>query len=655
MSVYLHDIPVEQAWQRWLQALEGSSLNTVLGKETLSLDEDLVDRVLAESIWAKICSPHYHASAMDGFAIVAEDTITALPSKPVSIALGTRAIYVDTGDPLPDFANAVIPIEQVEPLDERNQISPNIRKPQSIRIRQAVAPWSSVRLMGEDMVATQLVLSAGQQIRPVDLGAIAASGHHEVVVATKPRVAIIPTGSELVQIGSQLRSGDIIEFNSIVLAGQVNQWGGSATRYPIIPDDFQKILKVVSDAAENADLIVINAGSSAGSEDYSAQVVEELGELLVHGIAIRPGHPVILGLIKSLSGRVVPCIGVPGYPVSAALTGEVFIEPTLNLWTGLIKSPSDCVDAQLTRKVNSPAGDDDYIRVMLGEVNGTLQASPLQRGAGVIHSLVRADGISIFPRGTQGEESGAKIPVILYRSREILGRTLFLSGSHDLSLDLLADTLIKDRIRVLCTNVGSLGGLLALRRGEAHAAGTHLLDPETGEYNVSYIRQYIPGKRVFLISWVKRNQGLIVSKGNPKGIFDLEDLKRPEVTYVNRQRGAGTRVLLDYQLKRMAISDTLIRGYAQEEVTHLAVAAAVASGRADCGMGIASAAQALDLDFIPLFHEDYELAVPEESMKNHFVERILEVAKTKLFQTKILNLPGYEIKNMGEIRTIIGN
>lgn len=653
MSLYLHDIPLGQAWQRWLQALEESSICSMLGRETLALDEDLLDRVLAESIWAKICSPHYHAAAMDGFAIVSEDTTSALPSRPVKIRLGKRASYVDTGDPLPDFANAVVPIEQIEPLDALDQVASDFRKPNSILVRQSIAPWSSVRLMGEDIVATQLVLSAGQRIRPVDLGAIAASGHQEVVVALKPRVSIIPTGTELVQVGSELHKGDIIEFNSMVLAGQVQQWGGTATRYPIVPDDFQKLLKVVKQAAENADMILINAGSSAGSEDFTSRVVQELGELLVHGIAVRPGHPVILGMIKNSSNRNVPCIGVPGYPVSAALTAEIFVEPTLNLWTGLVKSPADTLDAKLTKKINSPAGDDDYVRVMLGNVNGEILVAPLSRGAGVIHSLVKADGLAIFPRGTQGEEAGTKIPVRLYRPRNLIDRTLFISGSHDLTLDLLSDVLSAERIRVLCTNIGSLGGLLALHKGEAHASGTHLLDPDTGEYNSSYIRKYIPGKKVYLVHWVKRMQGLIVPHGNPKGIKDLGDLIRTDLNFINRQRGAGTRVLLDYQLNLRGISEKDIKGYDQEEVTHLSVAAAVASGRADCGLGIASAADALNLDFIPLFHEEYELAVSDESMENHFIQRILEVVRTKEFQEKVLSLPGYEVSQMGEIRIVI--
>ena len=348
MSIYLHDIPLPEAKACLQSALEQADLWRVLGVETIPLDENALGRVLAGPVWAKVSSPHYHASAMDGFAVRAEDTAGAQPSSPLLLPChpapslpsssapsppGSSAQYVDTGDPLPDWANAVIPIENVEALDENGEITGDIRAPKAIRIRAAVTPWSHVRALGEDIVATQLVLAAGQVLRPVDLGAIAASGHAEVKVARKPRVAILPTGTELVPIGSELKPGDILEYNSLVLAAQVNAWGGEAVRFPITPDRFEAIVQRVQEAARDSDLILLNAGSSAGAEDFSAKVVEKLGVLLVHGVAVRPGHPVILGMIaggghSSLVTRhssLVPIIGVPGYPVSAALTAEIFV------------------------------------------------------------------------------------------------------------------------------------------------------------------------------------------------------------------------------------------------------------------------------------------------------------------------------------------
>lgn len=684
MSIYLHDIPLPQAQARFQQALEEANLWRVLSVEVIPLDENALGRVTAEPIWAKISSPHYHASAMDGFALRAVYTNGALPSKPITLHLGPEAEYVDTGDPLPQWADAVIPIENVESLDEHGNITKDIRDPASIRIRASVAPWSHVRPLGEDIVATQLVLPAGRVLRPVDLGAIAAAGHQEVKAARKPKVAIIPTGTELVPIGSQLKAGDILEYNSLVIAAQVRSMGGEATRYPIVRDDFELICERVLEAAQSHDLILLNAGSSAGAEDFSAKVVEKLGTLLVHGVAVRPGHPVILGLlnrqslIENRKSQIVnrqspivhrksqienhespnpepetwnlkPIIGVPGYPVSAALTVDIFVEPILAKWLGRRQKELPVETAALTRKLVSPAGDDDFVRVVVGEVGGKLLAAPLSRGAGVITSLVQADGLALVPSGAQGIEAGEKIQVRLYRSKAEIEKTIFCIGSHDLTLDLLAQFLSEHDRRLVSANVGSQGGLIALRRGEAHLAGSHLLDPQTGEYNISSIRRYMPGRPVKVIALVGREQGLIVKKGNPKGITDLRSLTSSQVRFMNRQRGAGTRVLLDYHLNSMTIPSESIVGYHQEEYTHLAVAASVASGRADCGLGIAAAAQALDLDFIPLFQERYDLVIPKEYAEDELLAPLFRLLADSPFREAVSQLTGYDVSVMGKI------
>ncbi len=651
MSVYLHDIPLPEAQARLEQALKEAGLWGLLGVEEIPLDEGALGRVLAEPIWAKISSPHYHAAAMDGFALRSDETSGAMPTAPITLQVGAQAVYVDTGDPLPPWADAVVPIENVEPLDEEGDVAADWRHPAQIRLRAALPPWQHVRPLGEDIVATQLALPAGHTLRPVDLGAIAACGHTQVRVARKPRVAILPTGSELVPIGQEVRPGDIIEFNSLVLAAQVNAWGGQARRYPITPDDFDAICERVRQAAQEHDLILLNAGSSAGSEDFSGRVVEALGQLLVHGVAVRPGHPVILGMIRMErpAPRVIPILGVPGYPVSAALTGEIFVLPLLERWLGKPHEEPLTVTATLTRKVTSPAGDDDYMRVVVGRVGRRLLAAPLSRGAGVITSLVRADGIVILPRGSQGLPAGAEVKVRLYRSAADLERTIFAIGSHDITLDLMAQFLAERGRRLASANVGSQAGLVALRRGEAHLAGSHLLDPESGEYNLRYIRQYLPQTAVTLIALVGREQGLIVRRGNPKGIHSLEDLIRPDVTFVNRQRGAGTRVLLDYHLAQLQVSPQAIRGYNQEEYTHLAVAAAVASGRADCALGIAAAAQALDLDFIPLFQERYDLVIPQEYFASELLAPMLDLLHEEAFRRSVAALPGYDVTPMGTL------
>ena len=647
MSVYLDDIPLLEAQAIFRSALKKVGLWQILESEVIILDEFSQGRVLAEPVWAKLSSPRFNASAMDGFALQSNVTNGASPSSPLELKIGSQTTYVDTGDPLPEWADAVIPVELVEPLDKNSQSISDLRFTFSIRLRAALTPWTNVRPMGEDIVATQLVMPAGQILRPIDLGAIAASGHAAVRVSRKPKVAIIPTGTELIPPGQIAGPDNIIEFNSIVLAAQVNAWGGLAKRYPILEDNYEKIKSAVMQAAAENDLVLLNAGSSAGSEDFSARVISECGDLLVHGVAVRPGHPVILGMIQYSKERIIPIIGVPGYPVSTALTSEIFIEPLIGLWSG--RQPYEPVEvtASLTRKITSPPGDDDYVRVVVGRVDDQLLAAPLPRGAGVITSLVRADGIIIIPAGTQGLESGTKVKVRLYRSLHELEQTIFCIGSHDVTLDLLAQYLSGFRRRLVSANVGSLAGLMALRRGEAHLAGSHLLDPKTGNYNLSYIREYLPETQVNLLTWVYRQQGLLVHKNNPKDIHSLADLVRQDIRFVNRQRGAGTRVLLDYEISKLGINPTTINGYAQEEYTHLAVAAAIASNRADCGLGIAAAAQALNLDFIPLYQERYDFVIPQRFFASDLLSPIFELMKSPSFRNSIAALPGYDVSIMG--------
>ncbi|MFZ6031464.1 MAG: molybdopterin biosynthesis protein [Chloroflexota bacterium] len=664
-GVYLHDIPLDEARAHLQAALEAAGLWGILATETIPLDERALGRVLAEPVWAKLSSPHYHASAMDGFAVRAAGTIGAAPNRPTLLLTqppSLQAAYLDTGDPLPAWADAVIPIENVEPLDEYDRPACDPRYPYAIRIRAAVTPWGHVRLLGEDIVATQLVLPGGHILRPVDLGAIAACGHDCVMVSCRPRVAIIPTGSELKAIGQPVQAGEIIEYNSLVLAAQINTWGGEAQRFPITPDSFDAICRQVQRATVDHDLILLNAGSSAGSEDFSARVVERLGRLFVHGVAVRPGHPVIVGMLPrckvgidqadsiSSSGPspAVPILGVPGYPVSAALTAEIFVEPLLARWLGRPPGEPDAIPATLVRKLTSPPGDDDYVRMAVGQVGGRTLAVPMARGAGVITSLVRADGIAILPRGTQGLPAGAEVTVRLYRSRCELGRTILAVGSHDISLDVMAQFLAERGRRLVSANVGSQAGLVALRRGESHLAGSHLLDPLTGEYNLAAIGEYLSGVALVVIALAERQQGLLVKRGNPKCIRTPGDLARPDIVFVNRQRGAGTRVLLDYHLNLWGVAPQGVRGYNQEEFTHLAVAAAVSSGRADCGLGIAAAAKALELDFVPLFRERYDLVIPRQHLLDPLLAPLLDLLLDKNFQRVIAAMPGYDVSLMGK-------
>ena len=639
---FLQDIPLEEAMARWFGALSAAgALVPMLGEDAPLTASDIVGRVTAWPVWAVASSPHYDAAAMDGIAVLAADTAGATETRPVTLEVGSQAVWVDTGDPMPVGMDAVVMIEHV-------QRDP--AKPDTVRVVDPVAPWQHVRPLGEDIVATELVLPENHRITPADLGACAAAGLTAVPVRRRPRVAIIPTGNELAPISAPRKPGDIPEFNSLILAALVRQWGGEPTVRAPVPDDFDAIREVVASALASSDVVAINAGSSAGDADYTASVIESLGTLQVHGIAVRPGHPVALGVA---SGKAV--MGLPGYPVSAALTAELLLLPLLERLLGTSMPSRPRISANITRKVASPTGEDEFLRVAVGQVGDKMIATPVQRGAGVVMSLVRADGIVRIPRHTEGVDAGAEVEVELLRPLEEVRNTIVAIGSHDLALDLMRSFLRRGNpsVNLASAHVGSLGGLLALRRGEAHVSGCHLLDTETGEYNTSYVRRYLPDTPVAIVRLVGRTQGLMTAPENPLKIAGLEDLLRPGVRFVNRQRGSGTRVLLDYRLQQMGAAPDAIVGYQREEYSHLAVAAAVSGGSADAGLGVLSAARALELEFVPLLNEEYDLVIPTEHYESGHLQPLLDLLAATDFRQAVDDMGGYDVSRMGELRAML--
>lgn len=631
---YLSDVPLERAVRDFESALREAGGLAPTRSERLPLEQAL-GRITSEPVWARTSSPHYDSSAMDGVAVRAADTVGATETSPVRLKVGPEASWVDTGDPVPDGFDAVIMVEVIHEVDD-----------ETIEIRDPVPPYHHVRPLGEDIVATELLLPSGHRIDPADLGACASAGLSEIDVRQRPQVAVLPTGTELVSAGSELKPGQIIESNGLMLAAMVREWGGEAALLPPVPDDPAALGSAVRQAVRKADVIVVNAGSSAGDEDYTAEVVSKLGRLVVHGVAVRPGHPVVLGVVE---GK--PVLGIPGYPVSAAVTSELFVKPLIEQILGTGPSRRDSVSATMTRKVLSPMGEDEFLRVSLGRVAGRLVATPLQRGAGVIMSLVRADGLALIPRFSEGIDEGSEVEVELLRPLKQIEGTIVAIGSHDLTLDLLADRLRRAHpaYSLSSSNVGSLGGLMALRRGECHLAGSHLLDEESGEYNLPFVRRYLGGRDIIVVNLVRRVQGLIVAPGNPLSITHLGDLRRQDVAFVNRQRGSGTRVLLDYKLAELGIDPGEIRGYDREEYTHLAVAASVAAGGADTGLGILSAARALGVDFVPLMPEQYDLVVPREFYDSDLLRPIFELIRSDAFRGAVDALGGYDTSSTGRV------
>jgi putative molybdopterin biosynthesis protein len=633
---YLKKTPLREARDLFISRFAPSDLET----ETVAVDQAL-NRVTAGAIFAKISSPHYHGSAMDGICVRAEDTFGATEFKPRQLTLisGTAEpgvfAFVDTGNALPSWADAVIMIEKVHRLGEN-----------SVEIFEAAAPWQHVRLVGEDVVATELLLTRWHRLRPYDLGALLAAGHTEVSVLARPRVGIIPTGDELLAPGDEFRPGRIVEFNSTVLSALVREAGGTARVLPSVGDDPDKLKAALRSALQDHDLIAIIAGSSAGEHDFTAQVIEEEGELLVHGIDVMPGKPAILGIVRDK-----PVVGVPGYPVSAIVVAREIIEAALARFLGQGYVARPTVKAVLPKKMASQLGVEELVRVTLGRVESRLVAVPLRRGAGVITTMVQADGLMRIPSLAEGINAGDEVEIELLRPAEEIEHAILCAGSHDLSIDILGNELkrMHPGLKIAPSNVGSMGALLSVQRGETHVGGTHLLDPATGAYNIPDIKRAIPNTPVVLVHLVRRQQGLLVRRGNPKGIGTLADLTRSDVTFVNRQAGSGTRVLLDYQLQKLQLNARSIRGYAREEFTHMAVAVAVASGLADVGLGVQSAAHALKLDFIPVGEEQYDLLFLRPFFESGDGAKLMEVIRSAEFSQAVEALGGYDASRSGEV------
>ncbi|AIH04695.1 MULTISPECIES: molybdopterin biosynthesis protein [Thermodesulfobacterium] len=601
--------------------------------------KEALGRVTAEPVFAKRSSPYFHSAAMDGYAVHSKDTFNATEKDPVLLKIGEQALWIETGDPLPEGFDAVIPVEEV-----------NVKEG-FIEIYKSYPPYHDVRPVGEDIVATEMIIPENHFIRPFEIGAMLASGILEVVVRKKPKVGIIPTGSELLTPEEAEKEGlnppSLIEYNSSVLKGLLEKDGAEVKVYPIAKDDEFSIKSSIEKALIENDMVLLNAGSGYGKEDFTYKVLSELGEVIINGVAIKPGKPFIASFCKNK-----PVLGIPGYPVSAIFCYQLFVRPLIELYLGAKLPKEEKIKGLLSRQLSSPVGVDEFVRVKVGKVGEKYIVSPLGRGAGLLMSVVRADGYLWIPAGIEGFSPGKEVEVFLWRNKEEIDYTLVCIGSHDNTLDVVYNFLRRKypHISLSSAHVGSMGGLIAIKKGEAHLAGTHLLDETTGEYNIPFIKRILPERSVVLVNLVYRIQGFIVKKGNPKNIFSFSDLTREDVVFINRQAGSGTRLLLDKHLKDLGINPSQIRGYDQEEYTHMGVAQAVASGRADVGLGIYAAAKALDLDFIPLAEERYDILIPKEFLDLEMVQAFLDIIRNdEEFKKMVVNLGGYDVRHMGKI------
>ncbi len=630
-SPFIRDVPAQTALTAWYEACEKAGCPARVDVVRLGL-ADAVGRVTAAPVFAKRSSPSFDAASMDGIAVRAVDTIGATETTPVVIAAGAYEV-VDTGDPLPERFDSVVMREHVRYVGD------------GVELRAAAVPYQYVRSIGEDISATELLLPEGHRLRAVDVAACGAAGLTELIVRRQPVVAILPTGDEIRPIGDDITVGELHDTNSLMIAAQAGEIGCRAVVLKIERDDAERIARAVLNAISNCDLFIVVAGSSAGRDDYTASVIEKLGVLAVHGVAVRPGHPVVLGAIEA-----TPVLGAPGYPVSAALTFEIFAAPLLARLEGTVERRRPVVRATLARKLVSPMGMDDWVRVRLGRVGSRLVATPLPRGAGVLTSLVRADGLLLIPAGLEGHHADEEVEIRLLRGEDEIEHTIVVIGSHDMVLDLAASMLRRSDpgVTLASSNVGSLGGIAALRDGLCHLAGSHLLDPESGEYTIPYVDRVLSGHDIAVVRLVHREQGLIVAPGNPLGLRGIVDLSRPGLRYVNRQRGSGTRVLLDFELTRLGVVASSISGYEREEYTHLAVAASVSAGRADAGLGVLAAARAFGLDFVPVTREPYDLVLDRATLEDPILLPLWELMTSSEFRAEVEGLGGYDTGEMGK-------
>ena len=637
---YLSNVPLEEAVEGFLAQLEARGMAP--RAETVPVGEAL-GRITAEPLYAAISAPHYHACAMDGIALAAGVTFGASATTPVTVAPGDYVV-VDTGDPLPEGCDAVVMIEDVV-FAEGDGMRDLGACP--VTLYSAIAPWGNVRQIGEDICAGEMLLTSNVRIEPAAMGAMLAAGVQQASVIVRPRVGIIPTGDEVVAPSANPRPGDVMEFNSTIFSGMVRQWGGEPVTYPIVKDEPGLVREALQRALGECDVVLLNAGSSAGRDDYSSRAVAEVGELLYHGIAIKPGKPAILGCAGPKA-----IIGVPGYPVSGIIVVESLLAPIIERLCGCAVEHAQHVEATLSRPCTSSLKYQEFVRVRMGVVGGKAVATPLSRGAGVVTSFVKADGIMAVPQNSEGFEAGQRVRVRLLRPYSEIERSLVVIGSHDPLIDEVAQLLHArwPELSVASTHVGSMGAIVAAKRGENHCGGIHLLDEATGAYNEAYLEKHFPKGGVRQVECVYRSQGLMVAPGNPLGIESLADLACAGRRYVNRQKGSGTRILADYTCKRDGVDASRIYGYDHEEFTHTAVAALVEAGSADAGMGIYSAAKMYGLGFVPVCEEQYDLLVPDYAWDTPMVRALLEVLRGDAFRTRMNQLGGYRLGNPGAVR-----
>lgn len=621
-NIYIDNIDVELALEKYF-----SEISFDFKSEKISV-LDSVGRVTYKAVYANYCSPTYAASAMDGIFLFSEKIKEATEVTPVYLNENNFK-YVNTGNPLDlSLGDCVVMIEELIELEDGN-----------FKIIKNAKPWQHIRPIGEDIVAGEMLIKSNHKILPQDLGALITGGIKEIEVYKKPMVAIIPTGDEVIDIfKEEFKEKSVIDCNSYIFSAQIKEWGGIPHIQEKLKDNYNEMKKKLKELSKNYDVLVVNAGSSAGSKDYTKNVIEEIGEVIIHGVAIKPGKPTILGKIN---GK--PVIGIPGYPVSAYLAMDIFMKPLLEKMTNIF-NVENFIEGKLGKSIVSSLKHKELVRVTLHKNKDEYIVMPLARGAGITTSLSKADGILEISKSVEGIGLGERVKVRLLKPLKEIDNNLVSIGSHDIVMDLIGDS-----IKLCSTHVGSFGGILAIKQRNTDIAPIHMLDEESGEYNISFIKKYFPSEDMMLVKGVERIQGLIVQKGNPLNLKEIKDILEKNIKFVNRQRGSGTRILLDYWLKDENLDYINLKGYDYEVATHLDVAMAIKNGTAEAGLGIMEAAKIADLDFIPLAKEEYDFLINPEIKNSEKIKEFIKFLKSDFLKKKIESLDGYSLNKPGEV------
>lgn len=628
-------IALEKAWEILRQS------RSALPPEEVYVDGAL-GRTLASDVISKRNVPHYNASAMDGYSVLSVKTAGATPSSPVIFAPGEYE-WVNTGGDVHPRFDSVIMVEDTS-LDEVSG---------ALSVVATTVTGENIRPLGEDVFMGQVIAREGDAVTPALNSLLGAAGVARVPVLPFPRTLYIPTGDEVMPLEEWIATespppGMVGDSNSLLVKGYFDRWGLPLDVAPCLPDDREILKSFLEDQREKYDILLIGAGSAKGERDYTFSIMEELGRPLFRWLLMKPGRPASAADL----GRPLT-VNLPGFPMSNAVILWSLVYPLLQL---LQKGDFDEEkvlpqaigaweegEVSLLTSYSSSYGRQEWVRLKCVEIDGEKKAYSLPSGASALWSLSETDGLALLPLETAERTKGSSVR--LWYLREIdWGNRILFQGSNDPAFERIATFVRKRGAEIIMRSVGSLGGLAALSRDECHTAACHLLDPETGDYNTTYINRMFgddDNKDIIRRVVFFRKQGIMVRKGNPKEILSVADLSREDVAIVNRQPGAGTRVLLDYLLEREGIGPEEVRGYEFCSTTHFDAGNRVLQGLADAAAGIKSVADALDLDFIPLAEEPYELIYPQKLEGHHGIEALLDALGDRGWRDMVDEMGGY--------------